>query len=162
MDRIPSIRLVFILTKNDITDFDRTAVSQRLRIIPTKTCAPALSKGKVSLNADINEVESELSGLTILRSESCPYQMIKHAYWSIELPQIECWGLDKPLQQIEQILLGKESEIQQLSQEYNLRADLIVRVFAKSNNMPELIIPHSGISFFSSLGTSISFDFYLD
>lgn len=162
MDRIPQIRLIFILTKNDSTDFDRDAVTQRLCITPSKARAPTLSKGRLSCDADIREIERELSGLTILPATAPPYQMLKHAYWSVELPKIECWGLDEPLQQLEQILLGKESEVLHVCKDYNLSADLIVRVFAESNNMPELTIPHSSISFWASMGVSIGFDFYLD
>ena len=162
MDNIPQIRLIFILTKNDSTDFDRDAVTQHLCIMPSKAAAPTLSKGRLSCDADICEIERELSGITILPASSPPYQMLKHAYWSVELPKIECWGLDKPLQQLEQILLGKESEVLHVCKEYNLSADLIVRVFAESNNMPELTIPSSSVSFWASIGVSIGFDFYLD
>ena len=162
MGNIPQIRLIFILTKNDSTDFDRDAVTQRLCIMPSKEAAPTLSKGRLSCDADIREIERELSGLTILPAASPPYQMIKHAYWSVQLPKIECWGLDEPLQQLEQILFGKESEVLNVCKDYNLSADLIVRVFAESNNMPELTIPSSSVSFWASMGVSIGFDFYLD
>lgn len=162
MDKIPQIRLVFILTKNDSTDFDRDAVTQRLCIMPSKATAPTLSKGRLNCDMDIGEIENDLSGITILPASSPPYQMLKHAYWSFELPKIECWGLDEPLQQLEQILLGKESEVLRVCKEYNLSADLIVRVFAESNNMPELTIPNNSVSFWASMGVSIGFDFYLD
>lgn len=163
MDSIPQIRPIFILTKNDSADFDRDAVTQSLCIMPSKTSAPRLSKGELSCDvADINEVEAELSGITILPAASPPYQMLLHAYWSVELPRIECWDLDEPLQQLEQILCGKESEVLHVCKDYNLSADLIVRVFAESNNMPALKIPSSSVSFWASMGVSIGFDFYLD
>lgn len=156
------MKLIFILTKNDSTDFDRDAVTQRLGIMPSEATAPTLSKGRLNCDADICEIERELSGITILPAPSPPYQMLKHAYWSVESPKIECWGLEEPLQQLEQILLGKESEVLHVCKEYNLSADLIVRVFAESNNMPELTIPSSSVSFWASMGVSIGFDFYLD
>lgn len=162
MENIPQIRLIFLLTKNDSTDFDRNSVSRRLCIIPSKESAPTLSKGRLSCDSDIREIERELSGITILPATSPPYQMLKHAYWSIELPKIECWGLDEPLQHLEQILSGKESEITNICKEYNLSADLIVRVFAESNNMPELTIPRSSVSFWASMGVAVGFDFYLN
>ncbi len=162
MKNIPQIRLLFLLTKNDCADFDRDAVTQRLCIIPSKASAPTLSKGRLSCDANIREIERELSGLTILPATSPPYQMLKHAYWSVELPKIECWGLDEPLQQLEQILIGKESEVLDVCKAYNLSADLIVRVFGESNNMPDLTIPSKSISFWASMGASIGFDFYLD
>ena len=75
MDTMPQIRLVFILTKNDSADFDREAVTQSLCIVPSKTSAPRLSKGELSCDvADINEVKSELSGITILPTVSSSYQ----------------------------------------------------------------------------------------
>lgn len=162
MNNIPQIRLIFVLTKNDCTDFDRDAVTQRLCIIPSKSSAPILSKGRLSCDADIREIERELSGLTILPATSPPYQMLKHAYWSVELPKIKCWGLDVPLQQLEQIFCGKETKVQDVCKDYDLSADLIIRVFAGSNNMPDLTISSKSISFWASMGASIGFDFYLD
>lgn len=162
MDRIPQIRLVFVLTKNDSTDFDREAVTQRLCLTPTSTCEPILSKGELYSDADIHEVERELPGITILPAESPPYHMLKHAYWSIELPKMECWSLEEPLSRLEQILSGKESRVLSVCEEYNLSADLTVRVFAESNDMPELIIPRSSVSYWASMGVTIGFDFYLD
>lgn len=162
MKNIPKIRLLFLLTKKDCADFDRDDVTQRLCIIPSKASAPTLSKGRLSCDADIREIEREISGLTILPAASPPYQMLKHAYWSVELPKIECWELDEPLQKLEHILLGKESEVLHVCEDYNLSADLIVRVFAESNNMPDITIPCSSVSFWASMGVSIGFDFYLD
>ena len=156
------MKLIFILTKNDSTDFDRDAVTRRLCIMPSEATAPTLSKGRLNCDEDICENERELSGITILPASSPPYQMLKHAYWSVELPKIECWELEEPLQQLEQILLGKESEVLHVCKEYNLSADLIIRVFAESNNMPELTIPSSSVSFWASMGVSFDFDFYLD
>lgn len=162
MDRIPQIRLVFALTKNDSTDFDRDAVTQRLCLTPSKTCGPMLSKGILYSDADIHEVERDLSGITILPAESPPYHMLKHAYWSVELPKMECWSLEEPLSRLEQILSGKECKILSVCEDYNLCADLIVRVFAKSNSMPELTISRSSVSYWASMGVTIGFDFYLD
>lgn len=158
----PQIKLIFILTKNDSTDFDRDAVTRRLCIMPSKATAPTLSKGRLNCDADIYEIQRELSGITILPAPSPPYQMLKHAYWCVEWPKIECWGLDEPLQQLEQILLGKESEVLYVCKRFNLSADLIVRVFAESNNMPELRIPSNSVSYWASMGVSIGFDFRLD
>lgn len=129
---IPQIRLVFILSKNDSTDFDWDSVTQRLCITPSKASAPTLCNGRLYSDADICEVERELPGLTILPASSPPYQVLKHAYWSIELPKIECWELDKPLRQLEQILLGKGPEVLHICKDYNLSANLIVRVICRS------------------------------
>lgn len=162
MGNIPQIRLIFLLTKNDIVDFDRDAVTLRLGIMPSKTSAPTLSKGKIMCNPDIHAVEKSLTGITIIQASSPPYQMLKHACWGIDLPKIESWSLDEPLQQLEHILHGKEPEVLHVCKEYNLSAELIVRVFAESNNMPELTIPSSSVSFWASMGASIGFDFYLN
>ena len=156
------MKLIFILTKNDSTDFDRDAVTQCLCIMPSEATAPTLSKGRLNCDEDICEIERELSGITILPAPSPPYQMIKHAYWSVETPQNECWELEESLQQMEQILLGKESEVLHVCKEYNLSADLIIRIFAESNNMPKLTIPNSSVSFWASMGVSLGFDFHLD
>lgn len=161
-DYIPQIRPIFSLTKKNVEDFNRNAVTRRLAIVPTKTCGPELSKGAVRCGPNIQEITHQFIGLTILPAPRPPYQMMKHAHWSIELPKIESWDLGEPLQTIELILHGKENEVCNICAEYNLRADLILRVFAESNNMPELTIPSSSVSFWSSMGVSIGFDFYLD
>ena len=41
-------------------------------------------------------------------------------------------------------------------------ADLTVRVFAASNDLPELVLPDSGVAFWAAVGATIGFDFYLD
>jgi len=161
-DYVPQIRPIFSLTKKDVEDFDRDAVTHRLAIVPSETSEPKLSKGTVNCGSNIQEISNEFIGLTILPAPSPPYQMMKHAHWSIQLPKIECWDLEEPLQKIEQILCGAEMEVRNVCEEYHLRADLILRVFAESNNMPELTIPSSSVSFWASMGVSIGFDFYLD
>lgn len=45
---------------------------------------------------------------------------------------------------------------------YNLYADLTVRVFAASNDLPELVLSDSSVAFWASVGAAVSFDFYLD
>ena len=52
------MKLIFILTKNESTDFDRDAVTQRLCIMPSKATAPTLSKGRLNCDTDICEIES--------------------------------------------------------------------------------------------------------
>lgn len=163
MDYIPQIRLVFMLTKNDDADFDRNAVTQCLGISPSKTSAPTLSKGKLQyVGSDIHEAEKALFGFTILPAEAPPYRMLKHACWSIEFPKSECFSLEEPLQQAEQILCEKATAVRHLCEEYNLSSDLIIRIFAESNNMPELVLPENSVSFWAAMGATISFDFYLD
>lgn len=158
----PSIKLVLILTKRDTGEINHNAVSQHLGIMPSKISAPILSKAKLNCDAEICEVEKELSGITILPSASPPYQILKHAFWCVELPKIECWRAEESILQMEQMFKGKESKILQVCEEYNLSVDLIVQVFAERNNMPELKLSHKSISFWATIGTSISFDFYLD
>lgn len=61
-----------------------------------------------------------------------------------------------------QMLCGKEAEVRRLCEEYNLYADLTVRVFAASNDLPELVLPDGSVAFWASVGAAVSFDFYLD
>lgn len=75
---------------------------------------------------------------------------------------IKWYPLDEPLQQLEQMLCGKEAEVRRLCEEYNLYADLTVRVFAASNDLPELVLPDGSVAFWASVGSGVSFDFYLD
>ena len=106
--------------------------------------------------------EQVLSGFTVLPAEAPPYPTLRHAYWSAELPKMDCQALDEPLQEFEKMLRGKEAEVRRLCEEYNLYADLSVRVFAASNDLPELVLPGSSVAFWASVGATVSFDFYLD
>lgn len=162
MVNTPQIRLIFVLTKNDSSDFDRDAVSRLLCISPSETSAPRLGKGRLYCDADLPENEKELSGVTLLPAAEPPYQMLLHAAWSFELPKQESWTLEEPLQQLEQLLTGKEAVLLQVCKDHDLSADLIVRVFAEANNMPDLTIPGSSLSFWASINAAVSFDFYLD
>ena len=112
---------------------------------------------------EIHEPDEQVfPGFTVLPAEAPPYPTLRHAYWSAELPKMDCRALDEPLQQFEQMLRGKEAEVRRLCEEYNLYADLSVRVFAASNDLPELVLPDSSVAFWASVGATVSFDFYLD
>ena len=164
MKQTPQIRLVFTLTKRDGTDFERDAVTRGLGISPTMSCPPTPGKGKVQhCGKEIREPDEQvLPGFTVLPAEALPYPTLRHAYWSAELPKMDCRALDEPLQQLEQMLCGKEAEVRRLCEEYNLYADLTVRVFAASNDLPELVLPDGSVAFWASVGAAVSFDFYLD
>ena len=162
MSIIPQIRLCFILTKNDSSDFDRWDVTRRLKITPSETSAPLLSKGKVFCDIDDSNDTDDLTGLTILKSSSPPYKMIKHAFWSVKFPKTECWELEYLLKNMEQLFCGKESDIRSVCEDYDLSADLIVRVFSESNAMPDLTISANSLAFWATMSASIGFDFYLD
>ena len=57
---------------------------------------------------------------------------------------------------------SQQFEYRYLRKEYNLHADLSVRVFAASNDLPELVLPDGSVAFWASVGATIGFDFYLD
>ena len=158
----PLIRSIFLLTKIDSSDFNRDDVTYRIGVQPTATSAPSLSKGKLCNPFDIQRITEELQGITILCAENPPYPMLKHAYWSIETPKIECWNLKDSLQQLACVLHGKELEISEICNTYRLYADLIIQVFASSDNMPQLFISNEELKFWTSTGAKIGFDFYLD
>ena len=164
MKQTPQIRLVFALTRRDRADFDRNAVTRGLGISPTRSCPPTSGKGKVQhCGREIHEPDEQvLPGFTVLPAEAPPYPTLRHAYWSAELPKMDCRALDEPLQQFEKMLRGKEAEVRRLCEEYDLYADLSVRVFAASNDLPELVLPDSSVAFWASVGAAVSFDFYLD
>ena len=56
---LPNVGTVFTLTKKDSADFDRDGVSRRLGIIPTKTCPPTVSPGKLLSEIDPAEFQRE-------------------------------------------------------------------------------------------------------
>lgn len=161
MNVIPKIKLVFVLTKNDSADFDRTKITQCLDILPTTTAGPTVSKGSLNSSLSVEQLEKELPGLSIITS-SQPYKILKHAHWSLEMPVIECSGIEEPLDNLKRLLYGKEFAILALCKNYNLSADLIVRVYAESNNMPDISISKDNIAFLSATEMSITFDFCLD
>lgn len=158
----PQIRLIFSLTKMDTEDFNRAYVTKSLRITPTESNAPMLSKSRIINMPNPEIAEHELIGISILPSLSPPYQMLQHAYWSIDFLKKERWRLADALYEFEQTFREKEENILSIFKNNNLRADLFVRVFAESCNMPDLSIPDSSIAFLASMKASVSFDFYLD
>ena len=159
---LPEIGSVFILTKKDSTDFDRNVVSRRLGIIPTKTCPPTVSPGKLLSEIDPAEFQREYSGLTVLPAAAPPYTIIKNAFWCLELPRMHSWDIAAPLHRLEELLKGREEEVTLLCKEYDLTAELILRVYAESNDLPVVALPSESVSFWSKMGAGIQLDLYLD
>ena len=159
---LPEIGSVFILTKKDSTDFDHNVVSRRLGIIPTKTCPPTVSPGKLLSEIDPAEFQREYSGLTVLPAAAPPYTIIKNAFWCLELPRMHSWDIAAPLHRLEELLKGREEEVALLCKEYDLTAELILRVYAESNDLPVMALPSESVSFWSKMGAGIQLDLYLD
>ena len=159
---LPEIGSAFILTKKDSTDFDRNGVSRRLGIIPTKTCPPTVSPGKLLSEIDPAEFQREYSGLTVLPAAAPPYTIIKNAFWCLELPRVHSWDIAAPLHRLEELLKGREEEVTLLCKEYDLTAELILRVYAESNDLPVMALPSESVSFWSKMGAGMQFDLYLD
>lgn len=159
---LPEIGPVFILTKKDSADFDRNVVSRRLGIIPTKTCPPTVSPGKLLSEIDPAEFQREYSGLTVLPAAAPPYAMVKNACWCLELPRMHSWDVAAPLHRLEELLKGREEEVARLCKEYDLTAELILRVYAESNDLPVIALPSESVSFWSKMGAGIQLDLYLD
>ena len=159
---LPEIGSVFILTKKDSTDFDRDAVSRRLELAPTKTCPPTVSPGKLLSEIDPAEFQREYSGLTVLPAAAPPYTIIKNAFWCLELPRMHNWDIAAPLHRLEELLKGREEEVTLLCKEYDLTAELILRVYAESNDLPVVALPSESVSFWSKMGAGIQLDLYLD
>ena len=159
---LPEIGSVFILTKKDSADFDRDGVSRRLGLIPTKSCPPTVSPGKLLSEIDPAEFQREYSGLTVLPAAAPPYTIIKNAFWCLELPRMHSWDIAAPLHRLEELLKGREEEVTLLCKEYDLTAELILRVYAESNDLPVVALPSESVSFWSKMGAGIQLDLYLD
>ncbi len=56
---------------------------------------------------------------------------------------------------------GKK-EVALLCKEYDLTAELILRVYAESNDLPVIALPSESVSFWSKMGAGMQFDLYLD
>lgn len=156
MQRTPQISAIFCLTKKDANDFDREAVTQRLKVTPTETCGPTVSPGRL-LNR--NESMYDLPGLTPVGQDG---RFVKHAFWSVDIPKISCWSIDEPLQKLESIFNGRESLVRTTCLQNDLCAKLIIRIFADSDHMPEVTLSSKSLLFWASMGADIDFDFYLD
>ena len=93
---LPNVGPVFTLTKKDSADFDRDGVSRRLGLIPTKSCPPTVSPGKLLSEIDPAEFQREYFGLTVLPAAAPPYAIIKNAFWCLELPRMHSWDVAAP------------------------------------------------------------------
>ena len=49
-----------------------------------------------------------------------------------------------------------------MTKEYDLTAELILRVYAESNDLPVIAFPSESVSFWSKMGAGMQFDLYLD
>ena len=131
-------------------------------LIPTKTCPPTVSPGKLLSEIDPAEFQREYFGLTVLPAAAPPYAIIKNAFWCLELPRMHSWDVAAPLHRLEELLKGTEKEVALLCKEYDLTAELILRVYAESNDLPVMALPSESVSFWSKMGAGMQFDLYLD
>lgn len=161
MTKIPIFKIVFSLVKADVDDFERETLSKILNLIPTETSPPTLSKGRLYCN-NVADAQKELSGITVLVSDEQPYKMIKNAFWRIELPKVKSFCIEEPLEELKQIVLGKEEMIVKLCQDYNLFVDLAVNIYANSNNTPVMSLSAEDIFVLARIKASIHFDLHLD
>lgn len=159
---IPRISISFILSKNDAEDFEHNRVTQCLGIIPTEFEGPHISKGKIISDFPKEESSNLLKSITVIPSNEPPYQFVKHAFWCVDFQEISTWSLDDAWLQIEKVLYGKEKVIQEVCEEYNLNASLLVRIFSEAYYIPEISFTKEKLSFLSSIGSDLEFDFCLD
>ncbi len=157
-----TFRVIFSLIKTDTADFDRSDVSRRLSLTPSSTKGPEMSKGQLFSVPDSCDGNVIFPGLSFLPANNPPYQIVKHAFWRIELPKIESRSVDMPLHCMEEILCGKEAVITQLYKDYELFSMLTLRVYANTDNIPVLSIPSRSMVFWGSIATSIDIDLLLD
>jgi len=162
LGQTPVFRISFVLTKIDTEDFNRTEVSKRINLIPSNTSGPVMSKGKFVCSPEIQEGSNDFIGLTILPSSQAPYPIMKHAYWEISLPEIACWTFEEALSQFVSLLQDKSGEIIKICEDFDLRADFLVRVFGELNYMPEIRLTPKSLTFLASINSSIEFAFYVD
>lgn len=159
---MPQIGVTFVLTKRDTLDFERHMVTQRLKIIPTKTEEPTLSKGTVKCEGNPETVSAEFTGLTVIPYDSRVYRLLKHANWSVTLPRMNSWCITQPLQELERLFYDKQEAVCEICEMYNLHADVIIRIYAQANDMPEVTLSNESISFWAAMGVTIGFEFCLD
>lgn len=157
----PRFKIEFCLIKNDGVDFDRDEVSNRLGISPTETAPPTLSRGRLYCD-DLATAKEELRGLTILSSDAPPYEFLKNAFWCVELNTGEGRSICEPLKELESLIAGSVDEIPKVCSDFGLFAEVILRIYCESNELPEMELPADVLSFFANIGASISFDLQLD
>ena len=149
-------KLDCVLTKKDDSDFDRDSISSILNICPTETNPPVLSKGKMFCR-NIQEASKELKGITIIHSYEPPYKFIKNANWRFEIPK--CSNMDEALSRLKATLNGRENNFVDLCNQNNLHAELIITVYLKNGEVPNIYLSDDYISFFSALKVDICFNF---
>ena len=65
------------------------------------------------------------------------------------------WDVADPLHRLEELLKGREKEVALLCKEYDLTAELILRVYAESNDLPVMALPSESVSFWSKMGPPV-------
>ena len=155
-----SFKIIFDLIKSDIQDFDRAEVTKRLNIKPTENDEPKLSKGKVNCD-NIKEANKEFVGFTILDGDAPPYKMIKHAFWTLELPKVYSLSVQEPINNLINLLSGKEKELVEICKEFALFARVIICINSNPDALPVLELPAYIISFFALINADVDFNLQL-
>ena len=160
MKKAQTIKVEFHLVKNDMNDFDREEVSRILNIVPTYSSHPRISKGKMCCN-DLEKVNREFQGLTIIQSSESPYNIVIHACWEFEI-LVQTNSLQLALEKLKSCLCGKEELLERVCSEYNLTKEVIFRIYSKKAMMPELFLSKEDVKYLNHIGVSFGLDLQLE
>ena len=156
-----SIKVEFWLVKADAENLDLEDISKRLNLHTFESSQPKLSKGVLNCT-DVEVAVKELRGMTIDTENGPPYKMIKHAYWRTEILYDNSKSVEDAFAELKILLSGKEKDICDLCSKYNLFVDVIVRVYATSQTIPEISLSSNDIAYLASINASLRFDFQLE
>ena len=150
----PRIGITLCLSKKDAFDFARDEVSRRLGIPATGSKPPRPGKGRI-----VCQRGERIEGFTVDYSGEPPYACLLHAEWSVTWPEVKAWDIGESLERAEAALSKKGSELSAICRDYDLTADLLVRIEGDRTSMPVVELRRDRMAFWSSLGVNIRIAF---
>ncbi len=142
MEKLPIVRASLVLTKLDHEDFDRDMVTQRLCIEPTRSAGPGPLGGKPRWGANRIDLSS---------------QPQVRGYWRVDLPDMECASYQEPVDKLQEIFSGRQDVLKRVCREYNLCAELRMRLRRGSFHQMRTYLRPASVAFWAGAGVSIGF-----
>lgn len=130
----PKIVIALYIAKKDGSDFDQSAVTERL-------C-----------------MEPDVSHKTHMTANG--YR--KPAFWRLTFSYENCLSVDDALLATENAIRSRAEIIEEICQSFDLTVGLTVNIYASHDDLPELFLSAERIHFWSRLSADIGLDFWWD
>jgi hypothetical protein len=141
----PEVKILFGLDGKSGVAIDLGELTRRIGITPTET------RGLDDWPDAVKNPKVEL-----------PENLGARCCWAVTLDYEECFVVSDRLDQLINILRGKESVINSLRQKLHLEAYFVVIVAAHRDRTPAMCLTKENVEFIASIGAEVSFDMYLD